>query len=569
MAELVPPSSATYLIFLNSLKDVVIATDGQPQIIFTNAKPESWFQQNGDIFLHLNPQAPHRLLDLHFRPLLSEELPLQRALRGESLQDLELLITTANPPDNIWVSVSGGPLPEAGAIIAVREISARKQTEADLLHHALYDELTNLPNRNLFMDRVNRALARSRLRQSPLMAILFIDLDRFKAVNDHLGYSIGNQLLREMGERLKANIRPEDTVARLGGDEFAVLLEEVTACSVAIEVAERLRHTITQPFHLQQQELHIEASIGIAFGTTGYLHPEDWLRDANTAMYQIKDTPDVGWQVFDSSLQVQQDQRLQIEMDLRQAIPNGELLLHYQPIVAIHTQDVIGFEALVRWQHPEQGLLMPGDFISLAETTGLIIPLGWWVLREACRQMQVWTLEIPATRQLTISVNMSSKQFSQKFLVEKLQQVLQETGFSPTRLTLEITESVLIDHSESIISTLKQLQEIGIKLSIDDFGTGYSSLSYLHRFPFDTIKIDRSFIENADQDFEKLEILQSVVRLAWNLGLDVVAEGVETQKHYAQLKALRCESGQGFLFARPLPPAAAKALILEQFQPPE
>jgi EAL domain-containing protein (putative c-di-GMP-specific phosphodiesterase class I) len=268
--------------------------------------------------------------------------------------------------------------------------------------------------------------------------------------------------------------------------------------------------------------------------------------------------------VFDNSLQVKQDLRLQTEIDLRQALERGELRLHYQPIVTISNEEICGFEALVRWQHPTRGLLMPGEFIHIAEATGLIIPLGRWVMAEACRQMHLWTTTYPAMAEFTVSVNMSSKQFSQQHLVAQIQQILEETGFSPHRLKIEITEGVLIDHSDSIIETLEQLKAMGIKLLVDDFGTGYSSLSYLHRFPFDCLKIDRSFIENADQDFEKLEILQSVVRLAWNLGLDVVAEGVETHRHHAQLKALRCELGQGYLFSRPLPPDAIEAMMAEK-----
>jgi EAL domain-containing protein (putative c-di-GMP-specific phosphodiesterase class I) len=265
--------------------------------------------------------------------------------------------------------------------------------------------------------------------------------------------------------------------------------------------------------------------------------------------------------MFDNSLWMQQDLKLQTEIDLRQAIKRGELRLHYQPIVTINNQEICGFEALVRWQHPTRGLLMPADFIHIAETSGLIIPLGGWVLAEACRQMQAWTEQYPAMAAFTVSVNMSSKQFSQPDLVTEIQRILEETGFSAHRLKIEMTEGVLIDHSDSIIAILEQIKAMGIKLLVDDFGTGYSSLSYLHRFPFDCLKIDRSFIENADRDFEKLEILQSVVRLAWNLGLDVVAEGIETPRHHAQLKALRCELGQGYLFSRPLAPDAVEAMI--------
>jgi diguanylate cyclase (GGDEF)-like protein len=453
---------------------------------------------------------------------------------------------------------------QAAALLVLQDISAAKQQEANLLQQAFHDTLTGLPNRDLFMDRLGHALARTHDQPQVLMALLFIDLDRFKVINDNLGHQVGDDLLIEIAARLRSQLRPDVTIARLGGDEFAVLLEDMATSSTAIDLAEQIQAAIAQPLLLQQQEVYVEASIGIALGPAAYKSASDWLRDADVAMYQIKDNPSHAWHVFDNSLRVQQDLRLRTEIDLRQALMSNELRLHYQPIVMLNTEEICGFEALVRWQHPTRGLLLPGEFIHIAEATGLIIPLGWWVLAEACRQMQAWTLAFPAMANFTVSVNMSSKQFSQQNLVERIQQILAETGFSANRLKIEITEGVLIDHSDSIIDTLEQIKALGIKLLVDDFGTGYSSLSYLHRFPFDCLKIDRSFIENADQDFEKLEILQSVVRLAWNLGLDVVAEGVETTRHHAQLKALRCELGQGYLFSRPLAPTAIEAMMAEK-----
>jgi diguanylate cyclase (GGDEF)-like protein len=474
--------------------------------------------------------------------------------------------STAENPQEVWLSASGAPLPNGGAIVSVRNISARKQKEAALLQQALYDELTQLPKRNLLSDRVNRVISRPLEGTEPLMAILFLDLDRFKVINDNLGHAAGDQLLQELGQRFQQHIRPEDTLARIGGDEFVIFLEQIMAVSTVIEVAERLQTAMTQPFFLQQQEVQVDISIGIAFGPSGYRNFEEWLHNADIAMYEAKNTPNLSWCIFDDAAsQREQHERLQVELDLRKALENDELCLHYQPIVNMRSRALMGFEALVRWQHPTRGLLPPTSFIPVAEETGLIVPLGWWVLQEGCRQMQVWREVIPATQSLKLSVNMSSKQFSQRGLIEQFKRVLRETGFSPHRLTIEITEGVLIENSDSIVETLKALQQMGVQLSIDDFGTGYSSLSYLHQFPFNTLKIDRSFIENADQDFDKLEILQSVIRLAWNLGLDVVAEGVETEKHYAQLLALRCEAGQGYLFAHPLEPEATDAMLREQF----
>ncbi|PSN11367.1 diguanylate cyclase [filamentous cyanobacterium CCT1] len=561
------PAAEMYLAALSHLPDAVVIVDAAGEILFANAAAEALLP--GGLTGLGGSGAPlgYQLLDSYRCPLAKTELPLSRVLGGQCLQAEEFLLTVTAPPSTRWVAVTGKPLAgpgRAAGLLTLRDISAAKQQEVSLIQQAFHDTLTELPNRDLFMDRLGHALARTQDQPKLLMALLYIDLDRFKVINDNLGHQVGDQLLVEIAARLRSQLRPDATIARLGGDEFAVLLEDIATSSTAIDLAEQIQTAIAQPLMLQQQEVYVDASIGIALGPATYKNAGDWLRDADAAMYQIKDNPSQNWHVFDSSLQVQQDLRLRTEIDLRQALMGNELRLHYQPIVTLNTEEICGFEALVRWQHPTRGLLMPGEFIHIAEATGLIIPLGWWVLAEACRQMQAWTLEFPAMANFTVSVNMSSKQFSQQNLVAKIQQILAETGFAASRLKIEITEGVLIDHSDSIIATLEQIKALGIKLLVDDFGTGYSSLSYLHRFPFDCLKIDRSFIENADQDFEKLEILQSVVRLAWNLGLDVVAEGVETPRHHAQLKALRCELGQGYLFSRPLAPAAIEAMMTEK-----
>jgi diguanylate cyclase (GGDEF)-like protein len=546
---------------LDHLPDAIVVVGHQGQILFCNHQAKVLLVGHLASLWEIDGNDQHRVLDRHHCPLGRDQLPLQRVVAGEILENEEMVLARRGADHLLWVAVSGGPVPgsTAAGILSLRNISACKQRESQLHRRAYQDDLTQLPNRAALIDHVNDLLAQGRDAES--MALLFIDLDRFKAVNDGLGHWVGNQLLAELGQRLQQTLPAHALVARLGGDEFALVVDHLTSPDEAAALAEALRHTITQPFHLANHDLYIDASIGIAPGPGPYRHAEDWLRDADTAMYQVKDLVDRHWCMFDKSLQNLDSHRLQAEMALRQALEHNELRLHYQPIVTISNQAIIGFEALVRWQHPDRGLLMPGEFIAIAEASGLIIPLSWWVLEEACRQMQAWTEVYPGMAHFTISVNMSSKQFFQKDLVEKVQAILTKTGFDPHRLKLEITEGVLIDHSDSIIATLDQLRTLGIRLAVDDFGTGYSSLSYLHRFPFDCLKIDRSFIENADQDFEKLEILQSVVRLAWNLGLDVVAEGVETHRHYAQLKALRCESGQGYLFSKPLPPDAVEQVI--------
>lgn len=564
ISPLATPQSLPGLGILDYLPDAVVVVGHQGQQLFCNHQAQVLLSGFLTSLWAMDGNDHVRVLDRYHCPLEQNQLPLRRIVAGETLENEELVLVRRGADHLLWIAVSGGPVVDNGmaaGILSIRNISACKQREAQLQRQAYQDALTQLPNRSALMDRVNSLLAQGREPDS--MALLFIDLDRFKDVNDNLGHQVGNQLLAELGLRLRRSLLAQTMAARIGGDEFAVLVEEGDLTK-ATTLADSLRQTIVQPFHLANHDIYVDASIGIAPGPGAYRHAEDWLRDADTAMYQVKEQPDSHWCIFDGSLQAQHSHRIQAETALRQALEREELRLHYQPIVTISNQAIIGFEALVRWEHPDRGLLMPGEFIAMAEASGLIIPLSWWVLEEACQQMQAWTEIYPGTAHFTISVNMSSKQFFQKNLVAKVQEILTKTGFDPHRLKLEITEGVLIDHSESIIATLEELRAMGIRLAVDDFGTGYSSLSYLHRFPFDCLKIDRSFIENADQDFEKLEILQSVVRLAWNLGLDVVAEGVETHRHYAQLKALRCESGQGYLFSRPLPAAAVEEMIQDE-----
>jgi diguanylate cyclase (GGDEF)-like protein len=570
MPQPLSSQSELYLAVLSQLSEAIVVIDQAGELVFCNPAAEALLPEGLGGLIDPTNTNTYRVLDHNQRPLAAAELPLSRALAGQHLTNEELLLVRESPLCHRWLTVTSGPYTGPGegySLLTLRDISDAKQREAALIAQAFHDALTGLPNRHLFMDRLSHALALAQEHPDGLMALLFIDLNRFKVINDNLGHRVGDDLLIEVGSRLQTVVPPNSTIARLGGDEFAVLVEDIATSSSAIDLAEQLYGAISQPFLLLSQDVYISASIGIALGPATYQSAEEWLRDADVAMYQIKDKPNQVWHVFDSSLRVQQNLRLQTEIDLRQALARGELRLHYQPIVTISNQEICGFEALVRWQHPTRGLLPPGKFIDIAEATGLIIPLGWWVMAEACRQMQVWTATYPTMANFTVSVNMSSKQFSEQNLAQKIQQILDETGFDAHRFKIEITEGVLIDHSDTIIQTLEQIKAMGIKLLVDDFGTGYSSLSYLHRFPFDCLKIDRSFIENADQDFEKLEILQSVVRLAWNLGLDVVAEGIETPRHHAQLKALRCELGQGYLFSRPLAPEAVEAMIMEKSAP--
>lgn len=444
------------------------------------------------------------------------------------------------------------------------DITERKRAKERLLHDALHDSLTDLPNRTLFMDRLRRAVRRTNRREDYMFAVLFLDLDRFKVVNDSLGHVIGDQLLIAIAQRLEACLRPGDMVARLGGDEFAVLLDDIGDASDAIRIADRIQKTLTASFNLHGREVFTSASIGIASSVTGYNRPEDILRDADIAMYRAKARGKARYEVFDTDMRIRAMTRLELETDLRRAIERQEFRIHYQPIVSLNTGHIIGFEALVRWQHPNRGLISPAEFIPVAEETGLIVPIGQTVLREACQQTHKWQGQFPMNSPLTISVNLSSKQLTQPRLTEQIKQVLVETGLNMSSLRLEITESGIMENAEAAAATLKQLRDLGIQLQMDDFGTGYSSLNYLHRFPIDALKIDRSFVSRMGANGENSEIVQTIVTLARNLNKGVIAEGVETVEQLDRLKALKCKYGQGFFFSKPVNAETAGVLIAKR-----
>ena len=419
-------------------------------------------------------------------------------------------------------------------------------------HAAFHDALTGLPNRSLFSEHLRIALERARQNEEYLFCVLFLDLDRFKNINDSLGHPCGDELLILVARRLEGCIRQTDMVARFGGDEFAILLDAIENPSDAIRVAEKVQQEISAPFKLHNHEAVTTASIGVALNTSDYSEAEDMIRDADTAMYRAKDQGKARYEIFDTAMHTRAVTLLRLESDLRRALEREELCVYYQPIVSIASGELHGFEALVRWQHPERGIISPDQFIAVAEETGLILSLGMGVLREACSQLRRWQQRSPSDRNLTISVNLSAKQLSQADLIEKVEEVLRESGIDPWQLKLEITETVVMENAELAALTLARLRGLGVRLSIDDFGTGYSSLSYLNRFPVDTLKIDRSFITRLNQGDENVEIVKTIVMLAGNLGMQVVAEGVETADQLQHLRLLKCQFGQGYLFSKPL-----------------
>lgn len=437
---------------------------------------------------------------------------------------------------------------DSEAVIATMlDITTRKRAEERLHHLAFHDTLTGLPNRMLFMERLEHALARSQ--RGGLFAVLFLDLNRFKVVNDSLGHPTGDELLRVVARRLQRCIRPGDTVARFGGDEFAVLLDDIGEVDEATRIAELIQGEISTPVELNGYTLYTSASVGIALSSDGHERAEHVLRSADMAMYRAKASGASRYEVFDRRMHADALVRLQLETDLQRAVERRQFRLHYQPIVCLRTGQLAGFEALVRWQHHERGLISPGTFIPLAEELGLIVPMGRWVLRTACEQLREWRTHFPDHPSLSVSVNVSAKQFLQSSIVDDVEETIRETEVAPGCLKLEITESVLLEDQNSAAETISRLKALGVRIHLDDFGTGYSNLGYLHHLPLDALKIDRSFVAHLEAQGNRRHLVSTIVSLARNLGADIVAEGIETEEQAAELRRLGCGYGQGYLFS--------------------
>ncbi len=465
-----------------------------------------------------------------------------------------------------WVSSRGIAVTNGNGKVlrmagSMSDITQRKLTEEELLHAALHDALTGLPNRAMFLDRLQIAIAQSKRRTDYIFAVLFLDLDRFKTINDSLGHAAGDRLLVSIARRLEAAIRPSDRVARLGGDEFAILADGIEDLGDSTRIANRLLCELAVPYELDGHAVYSSASIGIATSVTGYDRADDLIRDADNAMYRAKSLGKSRYQLFDPEMHARAMALLELETDLRRAIDQDELCVYYQPIIDLENGAIEGFEALVRWNHPTRGLIFPGEFVPLAEETGLILNIGRWVLADSCRQMAMWQRRFPSEHPLTLSVNVSSRELVQRDLVQEIAGVLAQSAIVHGSLRLEITESAIMDNPDEAIAKLRKLKDLAVQLHLDDFGTGYSSLSYLHRLPTDTLKIDRSFVHELREGGQGGEIIGTIVALARKLGIRVSAEGIETSEQMRSVRDLACDFGQGFFFSAAVEPGAAERLL--------
>ena len=544
-----------------------LIVDRQGATLLCNPKCVDMLGHSEAALLAVNWAAPTlMLLQVDGNSLDPKALPMNQALAsGCSVAGMVIGVERADDGNFAWLSVSAEPrLDEHGAvrevICTLEDVTRRRTAEAEVAIQTFRDRLTSLPNRALFMERLSQAILRSDRRKFSA-AVLYLDLDRFKVVNDSLSHEAGDQLLIEVAKRLRGCLRPEDTVARLGGDEFVVLFEDVLSVNDGLGVADRISQSLVPSFLLDGQEVFTTGSMGIAISSTLETVPSELIRDAEVAMYRAKAKGKGGVEIFDPSMNAQALARIQMDSEMRRALERSEFVLHYQPLVGLASGLIEGWEALVRWQHPERGLVPPLDFISLAEETGLIVPLGKWVLEAACQQAGFWQDQYPSLPARLMNVNISGRQFGQGELVDTVLGAIGASTLAPHCLKLEITESVMMADPKASLDAMKVFQSLDIHLVIDDFGTGYSSLSYLKRFPVDTLKVDKSFVDGLGKDAESTAIVTAIISLAKALGMKVTAEGIETRDQMEHLQRLGCDQGQGYYFSRPLPQAGAEALL--------
>lgn len=537
-------SESKFRSLIENMSEGLLQMDNEDNIMFTNSRfCEMTGYSESELF---GKNASDMLLDEESREIVRQA----NLRRQEGISETYELKIRTKSGDIIWSLMGAVPVPDStGAIIGSMgvhtDITERKRAEDQLLFNAMHDTLTGLPNRALLMEHLRNAIDRSVRYKDKSFAVLFLDFDRFKIINDSLGHMEGDKLLVLIARRLETALRSGDIVARLGGDEFTILLDNLTGMDEILHVVKRVQESLKLPFVLGEREVFIGTSIGIAMSKPGYSKPEEILRDADIAMYRAKTNGRSRHEVFNEEMHEQANYRLHLETEMRLALERHEFRVHYQPIVELENSSIIGFEALIRWVHPLRGIISPLDFIPLAEENGLIVPIGDWVLYESCRQLREWQIQNPANAELTISVNLSSKQFLQDDLAGRVALILAETGLDARFLRLEVTESHVMESNQRAIGIMNRLRELGVKLSIDDFGTGYSNLSYLHRMPINYLKIDRSFVSRLQTNYENNEIVRTIVMLAKNLGFEVIAEGIETQEQVEQLKLLNCTFGQG------------------------
>jgi diguanylate cyclase (GGDEF)-like protein/PAS domain S-box-containing protein len=550
--------------------------DSMAEDIYFKDRAGHFTRVNRALAIHLGICDPHLAIGRNEMDFLCRDEAERRCRddeeivrRGRTLVDVEEKWHMPGRSER-WLSTTKIPLRDAsGAIVGSfgisRDITEKKRFEAELEQKGFYDPLTQLPNRAMFDKRVERLVTRtSHLgASSPLFAVAWLDLDRFKCINESLGHGAGDELLVRTARRIEACLRPGDVLARVVGDQFTLLLDDLHSESDAVRVAERIQNAMSLPLTVGSTEVFTSVSIGIALSSSGYSRHDDMLRDAYTALYRAKSSGRARHEVFDADMHRRAVDQLQLETDLRRAIERQEWVVHYQPIVDVHTRRLAGFEALARWRHPGRGLVMPDVFIPTAEETGLIRQLGMWVMHEACRQMRAWHDLCPNQPRLGIAVNLSTRQLAHADLPAQVRGVLDLTGLDASSLTLEITESALMQSMQAGAAVLQELHEMNVHLDVDDFGTGYSSLAYLQSFPVQTLKVDRSFVSSMHGGAQQSEIVRAIVGLAHNLGMDVIAEGVETPQQLEALSALHCGRAQGYFFSRPVPADEAERLIVD------